>query len=204
MRAPSRSVGGCAAPRAERRPPTPWPTAGRARARPTRRYRPESGRFSGIGDALLRRTRGRLAGRIDRSPRRAACSTSAPATERCSTRSPGRGREALGLERESQRDRTCEADDHGDLDGELGGDRLLALARAPARARRPSVDHAARHCSPGRRHLLVAVPNAGEPAGAACSATAGSTSTCLATSSTCPAAALTERLRGARARGRRG
>jgi SAM-dependent methyltransferase len=44
----------------------PWPTAAeldRAYAGP---YRPASGRFAGIGDRVLRRTRGSLAARIDR------------------------------------------------------------------------------------------------------------------------------------------
>lgn len=43
----------------------PWPTAADLDLAYAR-YRPESGRFAGVGDALLRRTRARLAGRVDR------------------------------------------------------------------------------------------------------------------------------------------
>jgi methionine biosynthesis protein MetW len=43
----------------------PWPTDTELDAAYATSYRPESGRFSGPGDALLRRTRGRLARRLD-------------------------------------------------------------------------------------------------------------------------------------------
>jgi SAM-dependent methyltransferase len=44
----------------------PWPTEAELDAAYAGAYRPEGGRFSGIGDALLRRTRRSLAGRLDR------------------------------------------------------------------------------------------------------------------------------------------
>lgn len=44
----------------------PWPTDAELNAAYGSWYRPASGRFSGPGDAILRRTRGRLARRLDR------------------------------------------------------------------------------------------------------------------------------------------
>jgi hypothetical protein len=44
----------------------PWPTEAELDAAYRSWYRPASGRFSGIGDAVLRRTRSRLARRLDR------------------------------------------------------------------------------------------------------------------------------------------
>ena len=87
----------------------PWPDAG-ALEEAYSRYRPHSGRFSGIGDAVLRRTRGRLARRISRlAPPGpvldvgAGDGTLVDALER-------RGRDALGLERDSRHPRVREAE----------------------------------------------------------------------------------------------
>jgi hypothetical protein len=44
----------------------PWPSAGELEAAYSGWYRPSGGRFSGIGDGILRRTRARLSARIDR------------------------------------------------------------------------------------------------------------------------------------------
>jgi 2-polyprenyl-3-methyl-5-hydroxy-6-metoxy-1,4-benzoquinol methylase len=44
----------------------PWPTDGELDRAYADWYRPDSGRFSGIGDSVLSRTRGLLAGRVDR------------------------------------------------------------------------------------------------------------------------------------------
>jgi SAM-dependent methyltransferase len=44
----------------------PWPSEAELNAAYAGSYRPESGRFSGLGDGILRRTRGRLSHRIDR------------------------------------------------------------------------------------------------------------------------------------------
>jgi SAM-dependent methyltransferase len=44
----------------------PWPAAAELDRAYAAAYRPGAGRFAGIGDRLLRRTRGSLAGRIDR------------------------------------------------------------------------------------------------------------------------------------------
>ena len=43
----------------------PWPSAAELDAAYGGPYRPDAGRFGGIGDALLRRTRGALAGRLE-------------------------------------------------------------------------------------------------------------------------------------------
>src|SRR4051794_23488577 len=77
----------------------PWPTPSELEAAYGEWYRPDSGRFSGPGDRLLRRTRARLAVRIDElaPPGRildvgAGDGTLVRALQR-------RGRAALGLER---------------------------------------------------------------------------------------------------------
>src|SRR4051812_2748245 len=44
---------------------SPWPTAAELEAAYAGWYRPPDGRFAGAGDALLRRLRAQLAGRID-------------------------------------------------------------------------------------------------------------------------------------------
>lgn len=135
----------------------PWPTDSELDAAYEGFYRPDSGRFSGPGDALLRRSRGTLARRID---------TIAP---------PGRvldvgsgdgalldalaaaGRDALGLERASTRPDVRDADIE-----EIGGAfaavvfwHSLEHLRAPGRA----LAHAARLLAPGGV-LVVALPNA--------------------------------------------
>src|SRR4051812_30063460 len=81
----------------------PWPKPAEL-DRAYARYRPESGRFSWFGDALLGRTRARLAERIDRlaPPGRVldvGAGDGALVDGLCA-----RGREALGLERTARRE----------------------------------------------------------------------------------------------------
>jgi SAM-dependent methyltransferase len=121
-------------------------------------YRPTSGRFSGLGDAMLRRTRGRLARRLDRI---------APAGPVLDVGSGegilldalcGRGREVLGLEREAVRPDT-RAGRLGDIDGSWAGIVFWhSLEHLPDAGE--AIDRAAALLAP-RGVLVIAVPNAG-------------------------------------------
>jgi hypothetical protein len=88
----------------------PWPTGAELDRAYAGAYRPQSGRFAGIGDALLRRTRSALARRLDRiaPPGRildvgAGDGVLLDALRRV-------GREAVGLERQSGRADIAAAD----------------------------------------------------------------------------------------------
>ena len=161
----------------------PWPSPAELE-RAYAHYRPEAGRFSRLGDAVLRRTRARLAGRIDRvAPPGPGAGRGRRRRHAARRASRARGREALGLERDSRREDVREAD-VTEVEGRLVGDRLLALARAPARPRAAAIDHAARRLRARGRAVRGRAEHA--PASRrACSATAGSTSTFPATWSTC-------------------
>jgi SAM-dependent methyltransferase len=123
-------------------------------------YRPESGRFSGGGDWLLRRTRGTLARRID------AVAPAGPVLDVGAGDGAlldalgARGRVAVGLERGSRgRDDVVAADltDFADRRGEWAAvvmwHSLEHLRDAPA-----AIDHAAELLAPGGV-LILAVPN---------------------------------------------
>ena len=119
-------------------------------------YRPEGGRGS-----FHRRRRPapharRLARRLDRSHRPGRCSTWRAGEGVLLDALRPRGREAVGLERDSRRARRARRA-AGGARGRVGGRGLLALARAPSRAGRgdPGGGSAAR---PGGV-LFVAVPN---------------------------------------------
>src|SRR3954467_13948042 len=96
----------------------PWPTDAELDRAYSTSYRPESGRFSGPGDALLRRTRGRLARRLDEiappgpvldvgcgdgALLHALHAAAGGGAAGGSVRRRGAGRDATGLERESAR-----------------------------------------------------------------------------------------------------
>jgi SAM-dependent methyltransferase len=133
----------------------PWPTEDELE-RAYARYRPESGRFAGIGDSVLRRTRGSLAARIDRiaPPGPVLDVGSGDGTLLDALRD--RGREAFGLERSSDREDVGTAD-ITELDGEWAAIVFWhSLEHLPAPGR--AIDHASRHVLPGGV-LLVAVPN---------------------------------------------
>jgi SAM-dependent methyltransferase len=133
----------------------PWPTPAELE-RAYERYRPDSGRFTGVGDSVLRRTRARLAARIDdEAPPGPVLDVGAgDGTLLDALRS--HGREAVGLERDSPRADVREADIT-----ELG-ERWSAivfwhsLEHLPDAG--PAIDHAGGHLRPGGV-LLVAVPN---------------------------------------------
>lgn len=93
----------------------PWPSEAELDVAYAGWYRPSSGRFSGVGDAILRRTRGLLAGRInDISPPGAVLDVGAGDGSLLDALR-GRGRNAVGLERESTRP-DVRAGDLGDIE----------------------------------------------------------------------------------------
>jgi hypothetical protein len=133
----------------------PWPTAAEL-VLAYARYRPESGRFAGIGDAVLRRTRGRLAARIDRLAPPGPVLDVGAGDGTLLDALRARARVALGLERNSRREDVREAE-VTELDEEWSAIVFWhSLEHLPAPGR--AIDHAARHLSRGGA-LLVAVPN---------------------------------------------
>ena len=135
----------------------PWPTPGELDAAYHGWYRPEEGRFSGLGDALLRRSRGRLASRLDRiaPPGRVLDVGAGDGALLDALRAEGR--EAVGLERRPSRPDVL---DRGvlDVDGEWAGIVFWhSLEHLPTPG--AALDHAARMLLPGGV-LVVAIPNA--------------------------------------------
>lgn len=135
----------------------PWPTDAELDAAYAGFYRPDSGRFAGPGDALLRRSRGTLARRIDRiaPPGRVLDVGSGEGTLLDALAAAGR--DAVGLERASTRPDVREAEIE-EIEGDWSAIVLwhsLEHLRAPGRA----LDHAATLLAPGGV-LVVALPNA--------------------------------------------
>jgi SAM-dependent methyltransferase len=133
----------------------PWPT-GDELERAYAGYRPASGRFSGVGDRVLRVTRARLANRIDRlAPSGPVLDVGAgDGTLLDALRS--RGRDGLGLERDPRRDDVRESDV---TELEENWSAIVfwhSLEHLPAPGQ--AIDHAARHLRPGGA-LFVALPN---------------------------------------------
>lgn len=135
----------------------PWPTDAELDAAYAGFYRPDSGRFAGPGDALLRRSRGTLARRIDRVAPPGLVLDVGSGEGALLDALSAVGREAVGLERASTRPDVREAEIE-EIEGEWSAIVLwhsLEHLRAPGRA----LDHAARLLAPGGV-LVVAVPNA--------------------------------------------
>lgn len=136
----------------------PWPTDEELARAYGGAYRPESGRFAGVGDLLLRRTRGLLARRLDAIAPPGAVLDVGAGDGALLDALAAAGREATGLERRSTRPDVRETP----LE-EIGGEwaavvlwHSLEHLRAPGEALR----HAARLLAP-RGVLIVAMPNAG-------------------------------------------
>jgi hypothetical protein len=133
----------------------PWPSS-EDLERAYARYRPESGRFAGIGDALLRRTRAHLAARIDRLAPAGPVLDVGAGDGTLLDALRARGRDALGLERHSRRTDVREAD-VTELEEKWSAIVFWhSLEHLPAPGR--AIDHAGGHLSPGGL-LLVALPN---------------------------------------------
>lgn len=81
----------------------PWPTEPELDEAYGSWYRPSSGRFSGLADAILRRTRGRLAGRLDQLAPPGPILDVGAGEGALLDALAARGRRALGLERASTR-----------------------------------------------------------------------------------------------------
>jgi SAM-dependent methyltransferase len=134
----------------------PWPTSAeldRAYAGP---YRPDSGRFGGPGDALLRRSRSSLAQRLDRIvlPGRVLDVGAGDGTLLDALR--GLGREAVGLERSPARPDLADRDLSEVDDGWAAIVFWHSLEHLPEPA--AALEHAAARLAPGGV-LIVAVPN---------------------------------------------
>ena len=135
----------------------PWPTEAELDQAYADWYRPSSGRFSGIGDSLLRRTRGRLARRLDRiSPAGSVLDVGAGDGTLLDALA-ARGRRAVGLEREATRPdiRTGGIDDAGGDWAAIVFWHSLEHMAAP----REELERAATRLGPGGV-LVIAVPNA--------------------------------------------
>jgi SAM-dependent methyltransferase len=119
-------------------------------------YRPAAGRFSGFGDALLRRTRGRLARRIDRLAPPGPVLDVGAGDGTLLDALAARGREALGLERDPRRPDVREAD-ITELRGQWSAIIFWhALEHLPAPGQ--ALDNACAQVAPGGA-LFVAIPN---------------------------------------------
>lgn len=136
---------------------SPWPTDAQLDVAYGDWYRPASGRFGGIGDALLRRTRSSLARRIDRlAPPGPVLDVGAgDGTLVAALRR--HGRDAIGLERHATGPQLRD-EDIADITGTWSAVvfwHSLEHLRAPGDA----LAHAARLLAPGGL-LVVALPNA--------------------------------------------
>jgi SAM-dependent methyltransferase len=133
----------------------PWPSE-RELEEAYARYRPESGRFSGVGDHLLRRTRARLARRVDRLAPPGPVLDVGAGDGALLDALVARGRRSLGLERDPRRPEVRDADitELGDEWSAIVFWHALEHLPAPGDA----IDHACRHLRPGGV-LVVAVPN---------------------------------------------
>jgi hypothetical protein len=135
----------------------PWPDDAALEAAYASWYRPASGRFSGPGDVVLRRTRGLLAARLDRIAPPGCVLDVGAGDGALLDALRARGRDALGLERVSHREDVLTAD-LGELDGRYAAIvfwHSLEHLRAPGEA----LARAAELLLPGGV-VVVAVPNA--------------------------------------------
>ena len=135
----------------------PWPSEAELEEAYANWYRPSSGRFSGVGDRLLRYTRGRLARRLDRiSPEGAVLDVGAGDGTLLDALA-ARGRRAVGIERESTRPDVRE----GDLDDTDGEWAAIVFWHSLEHLATPGDDleRAAALLAPAGV-LVIAVPNA--------------------------------------------
>jgi SAM-dependent methyltransferase len=120
-------------------------------------YRPETGRFSGPGDLLLSRTRAVLAGRLDRTAPPGAVLDVGAGDGALLDALHRRGREAVGLERESTRSdvRAVELDELDERFAAIVFWHSLEHLRTPGSA----LERASELLLPGGV-IVVALPNA--------------------------------------------
>jgi len=136
---------------------SPWPSDEQLSAAYADWYRPESGRFSGLGDKVLRRTRSALADRLHRILPPGPVLDVGAGDGTLVGAFMRRGREAVGLEPYASGPHIRNAEIE-EVDGNWSAIifwHSLEHLRQPARA----LGHAATLLSPGGR-LVIAVPNA--------------------------------------------
>ncbi len=136
---------------------SPWPSDEQLSAAYADWYRPESGRFSGLGDKVLRRTRSALADRLHRILPPGPVLDVGAGDGTLVGAFVRRGREAVGLEPYASGPHIRNAEIE-EVDGNWSAIifwHSLEHLRQPARA----LGHAATLLSPGGR-LVIAVPNA--------------------------------------------
>lgn len=138
---------------------SPWPGDEQLAAAYAPWYRPEAGRFSGIGDAVLRRTRSALASRLDRIVPAGPVLDVGAGDGTLIGAFRGLGREAVGVDPYAARNHPhVRAAEFEDMEGTWSAVifwHSLEHLRQPVRALR----HAADLLMPGGT-LVVAVPNA--------------------------------------------
>jgi SAM-dependent methyltransferase len=136
---------------------SPWPSDEQLSAAYANWYRPKSGRFSGLGDKMLRRTRSALAHRLHRILPAGPVLDVGAGDGTLVEAFVRRGREAVGLEPHASGPHIRDAEVE-EMDGNWSAVifwHSLEHLRQPARA----LSHAATLLSPGGK-LVVAVPNA--------------------------------------------
>jgi SAM-dependent methyltransferase len=136
---------------------SPWPSDEQLSAAYAHWYRPESGRFSGLGDKVLRRTRSALADRLHRVLPPGPVLDVGAGDGTLVDAFVRRGRDAVGLEPHASGPHIRNAEVE-DVDGNWSAVifwHSLEHLRRPARA----LSHAAGLLSPGGT-LVIAVPNA--------------------------------------------
>jgi SAM-dependent methyltransferase len=138
---------------------SPWPSDEQLGAAYADWYRPNSGRFSGLGDKVIRRTRSALADRLHRILPPGPVLDVGAGDGTLVRAFVARGREAVGLEPYASEPRPhIRADEVEDVDGSWSAVifwHSLEHLRSPVRA----LSHAAGLLTPGGT-LIVAVPNA--------------------------------------------
>lgn len=136
----------------------PWPTDSELDEAYGSWYRPAAGRFSGVGDAILRRTRGLLARRLDRIAPPGPVLDVGAGDGALLDALAARGREALGLERDVRRPdvRAAELSEISDSWSAIVFWHSMEHLRYPGDA----IDRAASLLKPNGV-LVIAVPNAG-------------------------------------------
>lgn len=123
-------------------------------------YRPDEGRFSGIGDRILRRLRGRGAIRLDQIAPPGRILDVGCGDGTLIEALQARGREAIGLERESEREDVLDLD-ISEVEGEYAAIVFWhSLEHLPDP--RGAVAHAHRLLMPGGV-VVIAVPNIASP-----------------------------------------
>jgi SAM-dependent methyltransferase len=135
----------------------PWPSDAELDRAYADWYRPETGRFAGPGDALLRLSRGRLARRLDRIAPPGPVLDVGAGDGALLDALARRGREVLGLERRSSRPDVLRAE----IDEVEGSYAAVVFWHTLEHLRRPrqALERAAALLAPGGV-LVVAVPNA--------------------------------------------